>query len=133
MVYSSILMKKYNKCGEKTKLLFDNLIEQSSKYCSSHSSVNMKEYHYRLQKEYPNAKGRKTQNFCVYTLTPFRNGVTIHLRTDGKSVSSKVLNLDVISECSYLTGKEWVKFGVKSEEDLDETIKLIEKIYKSKE
>ncbi len=131
MIYSPILMAKYNKCGEETKLLFNKLIEQSSLYCVSHSTVDMKEYHYRLQKEYPKAKGRKIQNFCLYTLTPFKSGVTVHLRTDGANISSEFLKLDIINESSYLKGKEWVKFAIRSYEDLEEAIKLIQTVYKA--
>lgn len=51
MEFSSHLKRKYEQSDSSTRDLFDLLVTESSKYCTDHSSVNMKEYHYRLQKK----------------------------------------------------------------------------------
>lgn len=131
MNFPPLLNTKYQQCDSDTKLLFDNLIQKSACFCTGHSAVDMKEFHYRLQKHYPKARGRKYQNYCLFTLTPSRRGVTIHLRTDGYTVDSEKFDIAVISESSYLRGKEWVKFSLCISDDIEEAIMLIKKVYEA--
>jgi len=129
MESSPHLKRKYEQSDSHTRDLFDLLITESSKYCSDHTSVNMKEYHYRLQKKYEGGMGRKYQNYCLYTLTPSKKGISVHLRTEGRKITSKKIDIYYIGECSYLRGKGWVKFDVKNQPDIYEAIILIKKIY----
>lgn len=129
MVFSSHLSRKYEQSDSYTRDLFDLLVTESSKYCTDHTSVNMKEYHYRLQKKYECARGRKYQNYCLYTLTPSKNGISVHLRTEGKKITSEKIDIYYIGDCSYLRGKGWVRFDVKTQDDIYEAVLLIKQIY----
>lgn len=127
--FSEILKSKYEKCNMETKKLFIELLNRISKFCSEYSSIEMKEYHFRFQKRYKGGRGKQYQNFCLFTLTPSKNGITIHLRTDNVKVTSKVISLSIMNDCTYLSGKTWVKFGVYNIDQLNEAIYLISRIY----
>lgn len=131
MEFSPTLKRKYENADLATRELFETLIRESSSYCINHTSVEMKEFHYRLQKLYKASRGRKYQNFCLYTLTPVKRGVTVHLRTEDMKLVSDTIRIDYIGQCSYLRGKGWVKFEVRNILDVDEAVTLIKRIYES--
>ena len=85
----------------------------------------MAETGYRLAKPY--IKGRKIQNYCMYSISS--NQILIDIRTDGTPISSETLTLINRGNC-FTGGFEWHRFKISKDSDLIETLRLIEYCYK---
>lgn len=136
LIYESNTLKNiYDKSSDSLKLLFTSLIKetlpfsdnQRDKRCCGLYAKEMEETSFRLAKEY-SGKGRKIQNYCMYTLRPSNEYIIVDLRTDGIHIESSILNLANIGDY-YNGGREWHRFIVRNFKDLNEAVKLISKVY----
>jgi hypothetical protein len=118
--------KFYNaflKANDNIKELFIQLALESSIYsCNDNGYVKeMTETGYRLAKPY--YKGRKIQNYCMYTISADQK-IIIDIRTDGIGINSTILNLINRGDC-FNGGFEWYRFAIKDKDELLESLRLI--------
>lgn len=125
---SSVVSYIFNKCSQVVQELLIKLVTESSRYsCNQKGYVkNMKETSIRFQKPY--LVGRRSQNYCMLTLQPQLNRILVDVRTDGKFVDSETLKLTNLGK-RYNGGFEWYRFTVKSENEIEEAVRLISKCY----
>lgn len=87
----------------------------------------MAETGYRLAKPY--IKGRKIQNYCMFTIAPSQK-IIIDIRTDDIHVSSESLYLINRGDC-FNGGYEWHRFEISKTSELPEALRLIEFCYRN--
>lgn len=125
---SSVVSNILHKCNQELQDLLIKLVNESSRYsCNQEGYVkNMKETSIRFQKPY--LVGRRSQNYCMFTLQPQLNRILVDVRTDGKFVDSETLKLTNLGN-RYNGGFEWHRFTVKRENEITEAVRLISKCY----
>ncbi len=116
------------RCNGDLRDLFLNLVSKSSYYsCNNGDYIkNMARTSVRLSKPY--STGRRSQNYCMFTLNTKQNGILVDVRTDGKLIESKSFNLINIGN-RYNGGFEWYRFSVRNNDDIEEAINIISKCY----
>lgn len=124
-----IFSNVFYKASEQLQDILIKLVVESSKYsCNKGSYIkDMRETSIRFQKPY--IEGRKSQNYCMFTLHPQLNRILVDLRTDGIVLNSE--QIEKVNLGSYYNGGfEWIRLRVNNEEDIDEAIELISQCYK---
>lgn len=126
---TSVVLDLFKKCNQPLQDLFLKLVMESSRYsCNIGEYVkNMNVTSIRLQKPY--LVGRRSQNYCMFTLRPNSNYILVDIRTDEKLVDSEVLQLTKLRKGRYNGGTNWYRFIVKNASDIDEAIRLISICY----
>lgn len=119
----------FSKANDSIKQLFIDLACESSTFSCNNNGYakEMSETGYRLAKPY--IRGRKIQNYCMFTITPSQK-IIIDIRTDGIHISSESLNLVNRGNC-FEGGFEWYRFEIGKASELPEALRLIEFCYKS--
>ncbi|WP_123053476.1 hypothetical protein [Clostridium sp. JN-1] len=134
-ISESITLKNiFSKSADELKELFLDLIGKTIT-CSDNKTgksglyaKEMKETSFRYSKIYLDAKGRKLQNYCMYTLSPAKNCIYVDLRTDGIGIQSEILDLINRGNC-YNGGYEWYRFAIRKRDEIDEAERLIRFVY----
>lgn len=101
----------------------DNIPGKSGLYAKE-----MKETSFRFSKIYTEVRGRKLQNYCMFTLSPSNQCIYVDLRTDGIKIQSDVFDLINRGNC-YNGGFEWYRFIVRKKAEVAEAKQLINFIY----
>lgn len=120
--------KIFNKCSEKLQNTLLELIIKGSQYsCNKNDYIkNMKETSVRFQKPY--SEGRRSQNYCMFSLQSGLNRIIVDFRTDGTMINSEILQIKNIGN-AYSGGFEWHRIILQSEKEVDEVVRLISKCY----
>lgn len=118
----------FDKCDRDLQELFLNLVTQGSYYsCNNGDYVkNMDKTSIRFEKPY--TEGRKSQNYCMFTVQTGLNRILVEVRTDGRTIESPSLNLRNLGD-RYNGGFEWHSFTVESEDEIAEALRIISKCY----
>ena len=132
---SNILQRLFEECNDSLKILFTTLIADTLPYSANEPGKSglyakeMEKTSFRLSKNYQ-GRGRKIQNYCMYTLRPTSEKIIVDLRTDGVLINSEVLHLDNRGNC-FNGGCEWHQFEVKKMAEIYEAVRLIKYIYQN--
>jgi hypothetical protein len=125
---SDVVFNIYKNCSWELQDLLIKLVTEISRYsCNQEGYVkNMKETSIRFQKSY--LSGRRSQNYCMLTLQPRLNRISVDLRTDDRFVESETLTLTKLGD-RYNGGTNWHRFFIRNENEIEEAVQLISKCY----
>lgn len=123
-----VLSNIFHSCDESIRKVFVELVKESSLYSDNINGYakQMKETHLRLAKHY--TRGRRIQNYCMYTLEPKIKNIVIDVRTDGTPIESEELKLINRGNC-FNGGFEWHQFNINDSKQLPEVLRLIKYCY----
>lgn len=131
---SPTLKNMFNSAGKELRQLFLELIQETIEYSDNKPgksglyAKDMKETSFRFAKIYSEAKGRKLQNYCMYTFSSANNCIYVDLRTDGINIKSEILNLTSRGNC-FNGGYEWYRFIIRKKDEIVEAKCLISLVY----
>lgn len=131
---STILKNMFDNSRKELKELFLKLIQETIEYSDNKPgksglyAKDMKETSFRFAKIYPETKGRKLQNYCMYTFSSSNNYIYIDLRTDDINIKSEILELINRGNC-FNGGYEWYRFTIRKKDEITEARRLISVVY----
>ncbi len=109
----------FDKCDERIRGLFLDLLERTTPLCTGHYSTNKPDY--RLKNKYV---------FCEFVLRPQKKCIMINLRSDYLNLSSKLIILKEINMAtSDRPGKKWIEFTIDDNANyLQEAVRLFKEV-----
>ena len=130
----SIIVDKYNAIDlDTSKGLFKNVFDRCDEYLqklfskvAKNISGSFSVEHYPTDK--PDYRFRKKNIFCELVLKPSKRCLRVLLRVDSYHIDSQTLSLKEMP-ASKMKGTKWIYLEINDEDQLNETLNLVKKVY----